>query len=283
MQVIVHGGAGSTPEHPDERQASLDAAARAGADAADPVSAVRTAIREMEAAPYLNAGRDGAIQSDGVPRTDAGIMTDDRSVGAACSMTGVQHAIEVAEVVRTETPHVLIAGEHAVRLAAQFDIETDVDLTTERTRTRWEEADPPEDPADQLPWVRDRFGGHDTVGAVATDGERIVAGTSTGGRWFALAGRVGDVPQVGCGFYASPAGGASATGAGEDIARTTLSRRAVELLEDGFAAPAAAETAIDEFGDLVEGTAGVIVADAEGETGSAYDSESMQTATLHVR
>jgi isoaspartyl peptidase/L-asparaginase-like protein (Ntn-hydrolase superfamily) len=279
MQVIVHGGAGSEPEHPDDRQASLDEAARAGADASDPVAAVRTAIREMEAAPYLNAGRDGAIQSDGVPRTDAGIMTDDRSVGAACSMTGVQHAIEVAEVVRSETPHVLVAGEHAERLAAQFDIETGVDLTTERTRAKWEDANPPADPADQLAWVRERFGGHDTVGAVATDGAQIVAGTSTGGRWFALAGRVGDVPQVGCGFYASPAGGASATGAGEDIARTTLSRRAVELLEDGHTAPAAAEQAIEEFGDLVEGTAGVIVADAAGRTGSAYDSESMQTAT----
>jgi len=56
---------------------------------------------------------------------------------------------------------------------------------------------------------------HDTVGAVATDGETFAAATSTGGRSFALAGRVGDVPQVGSGFFCTEAGGASATGAGE--------------------------------------------------------------------
>src|SRR6056297_1045334 len=88
---------------------------------------------------------------------------------------------------------------------------------------------------------------HDTVGAVATDGERIAAATSTGGRWYALAGRVGDVPQVGSGFFATPSGGASATGAGEAIATNGLARRAVGLLDDGVDAAGAADRAIDAF------------------------------------
>ena len=86
------------------------------------------------------------------------------------------------------------------------------------------------------------------------------------------------MPQVGSGFYCSPAGGASATGAGEDIARTTLSRRAVDRLADGADARAAAEAAIEEFGDLVEGSAGVILLTPDGDAGEAYNSDAMQTA-----
>jgi isoaspartyl peptidase/L-asparaginase-like protein (Ntn-hydrolase superfamily) len=119
---------------------------------------------------------------------------------------------------------------------------------------------------------------HDTVGAVATDGDRVAAATSTGGRWLALAGRVGDVPQVGAGFYCTPAGGVSATGGGEDIARVTLARRAVEYLEDGRRAQAAAEAAIGEFSDLVDGSAGLIVLTPDGDVGEAFYNDAMQTA-----
>ncbi|HIC87200.1 MAG TPA: asparaginase, partial [Aquificae bacterium] len=50
-----------------------------------------------------------------------------------------------------------------------------------------------------------------TVGCVALDDEgEIVAGTSTGGVFLKLYGRVGDTPVIGAGTYASPFGGASA-------------------------------------------------------------------------
>ncbi len=130
------------------------------------------------------------------------------------------------------TPHVLLAGDEAVEFAAGTGVETGRDLTTAETRQRYERADPPDGgPADHLDWVREHFSGTDTVGAVATDGDRLAAATSTAGRWLALAGRVGDVPQVGAGFYADGRGGASATGEGEAIARFGVARRAVELLD----------------------------------------------------
>jgi beta-aspartyl-peptidase (threonine type) len=88
---------------------------------------------------------------------------------------------------------------------------------------------------------------------------------------------VGDVPQVGSGFYCAPAGGASATGAGEDIARVLLSRRAVGHLEAGLDAQAAANRALEEFAELTGSDAGVIVLDDE-DVGSAFNTESMQTA-----
>ncbi|WP_224450203.1 isoaspartyl peptidase/L-asparaginase [Haloprofundus salilacus] len=278
MHVIVHGGAGGTPDEPEPRQATLDEAAETGAALSTPLSAVEEAVKLLESNDRFNAGVGGAVQSDGVVRTDAGVMTSDRETGAAASMAGVEHAVSAARVVAEETPHVLVVGDHAVDLAADYGVETGVDLLTEKSRERWNDSDAPEgSPAEHLQWLRERFGGHDTVGAVAGDGETFAAATSTGGRWFALAGRVGDVPQIGSGFYCAPAGGASATGAGEDIAKATLSRRAVRHLEAGLGAQAAADRAMAEFGELTGSDAGVIVLDDNG-AGSAFNTDGMQTS-----
>jgi beta-aspartyl-peptidase (threonine type) len=303
MQIIVHGGAGGVPDDPEPRQTVLDEAATVGSDESDPLDAVESAVRVLESSPRFNAGVGSAVQSDGIIRTDAGVMTDDREVGAVAGLAGVEHPLTVARAVRAETPHVLLAGDRALDFAASVGVATDADLWTERSRETWADADPPatDDPRDHLDWLRDRFGSteaggvggedargeaesvdrdptdHDTVGAVARQGDRFAAATSTGGRWFALAGRVGDVPQVGSGFYCAPAGGASATGAGEDIARVTLSRRAVRHLEAGRDAETAAELAIEEFAEVTGSSAGVIVAGRES-LGSAFNSEGMQTS-----
>lgn len=315
VRVIVHGGAGGSTDKPEPRQAVLSEAASDGADQATPLEAVETAIRRLESNTRFNAGVGGAIQSDGIVRTDAGVMTDNREAGAACSMPSVEHAVSVARVVLEDTPHVMISGVHAVDLAADVGIDTEVDLLTQQTRERLHSEDPPQgSPQEQLDWLQSRFGSggdqaggsdtsadvtetlgsapddasgesgdrdaapdHDTVGAVAGDGDTFAAATSTGGRSFALAGRVGDVPQIGSGFYCSPAGGASATGAGEDIARVIMSRDAVTRLEDGADPETAAREAIDEFEALTDSGAGIIVLDESG-TGSAFNTDSMQTA-----
>ena len=280
MRVIIHGGAGGSPESPADRQAVLDRAANRGARADDPVAAVKVAINHLEGHPAFNAGVGGAVQSDGQVRTDAGIMTSDGTVGAVCSMGGVRDAISVADAVRVETPHVLLTGQHAVSLAAHVGIEPDVDLLTLSSRARWEETDPSPRFVDQLAAVGDRFGSgpQDTVGAVASDGNRVVAGTSTGGRWHALAGRVGDVPQVGCGFFASEAGGVSTTGAGEDIARTTLARTVVARMESGEPPQAATDRALAQFDRQVSGTAGLIALSTDGIIASGFTSDAMQTS-----
>lgn len=277
MRVLVHGGAGSDPDAPLEREETLREAAQEGADAETPLDAVETAVRTLETDGRFNAGFGSALQVDGVPRVDAGVMTSERRVGAVLSVEGLPHAVSAARIVLEETPHIALAGEAVADLAAAFGLDTDADLTTEETRERYEDAEPPDGPpSEQLSWVRERFGGRDTVGAVARDGERFAAATSTGGRWFALAGRVGDVPQVGCGFYCGAAGAASATGAGEAIARTTLARRAVGHLEAGMDAQTAAETAIAEFGELTGESAGLIVLGRES-AGSSHNAEHMGT------
>jgi len=284
MRCLVHGGAGSPPDDLGSAREVLADAGAAGADAGDPVAAVVTAIRALESDPQFNAGRGSAVQSDGVIRTDAGLMTDRRAVGAVAGVRGVEHPIELARRVMADTPHVMLAGDPAVAFAEAAGLATDCDLWTDRTCERWADLDPPgEDRGAQLRWVREQFGddasrSHDTVGAVATDGERIAAGTSTGGRWCALAGRVGDVPQVGSGFFATGVGGASATGAGEDIARTTLARRAVDHLEAGHGPDRAAELALADFREYSDAPVGLIVLDVDGAAGSTFDSEAMPTA-----
>lgn len=315
MRVIVHGGAGESADEPGPRQTALSEAAADGANQATPLEAVETALRKLESNTRFNAGVGGAVQSDGLVRTDAGLMTDDRAAGAACSMPGVEHAVSVARAVLEKTPHIMISGVHAVDLAADVGIDTEVDLLTEQTRERFTSEKPPQgSPEEHLDWLRGRFGSagdhaggsdpidqsidttgsessetslksgdrdgapdHDTVGAVAGDNNRFAAATSTGGRSFALAGRVGDVPQIGSGFYCSPAGGASATGAGEDIARVTMSRDAVARLEAGADPETAARGAIDEFETLTHSGAGIIVLDDSG-AGSAFNTDGMQTA-----
>lgn len=280
MDVIAHGGAGSPIDDAESRQKTLDTAVQTGLAADSALTAVCKTIRVLERDPAFNAGRGSAVQSDGRIRTDAGLMTADRRCGAVAGLTGVEHPIDVARGVLEETPHVMVAGEPATEFAATIGVETDADCWSQRNRERFEEISPAGlSMTAQLEWMQDNFGGHDTVGAVASDGEAVVAGTSTGGRWAALAGRVGDVPQVGAGFYASEVGGASATGAGEDIAREGLARQAVGLLEDGLSPATAASRAIERFDDRVEGTAGVIVQDAQSNAGSAFNSAAMQTAT----
>jgi len=279
MRVVVHGGAGGAPDEPSARQAVLDEAAERGVDAETPLDAVEAALAPLESSSRFNAGVGGAVQSDGVVRTDAGVMTSDRAVGAACSMPGVEHAASVARVV----------------------VETGVDLLTDETREAYEREDPPRGgPREHLDWLATRFGSgsdqagggsetgdesgrapdHDTIGAVATDGEAFAAATSTGGRSFALAGRVGDVPQVGSGFFSTEAGGASATGAGEDIARVTLSRRAVDFLDEGLDAQRAADRAIEEFEALTGSGAGLVVLGDDG-AGSAFNTDAMQTSVAY--
>jgi isoaspartyl peptidase/L-asparaginase-like protein (Ntn-hydrolase superfamily) len=281
MQLLVHGGAGGRPEEPDRRQRVLDRATAVGTETDDPLDAVIDSVCVLESDPQFNAGVGSAVQSDGKIRTDAGIMLDDGSTGAACSMTGVEHAVEAARIVAEQTPHILLSGDHAVELARAHGVDTDCDLWSERTRERWDgltdKSD--DDVRDQLTWVHEQFGGIDTVGAVATDGQRLAAATSTGGRWAALAGRVGDVPQVGSGFYATDRAAASATGAGEAIARFGLARRVVDAVEDGVEPQTAADQTIRRFGTETGEEAGVIVLDRAGREGSAFNSDGMQTAS----
>jgi len=283
----------------------LDDAAAAGARVDSPLAAVLATVSRLESTLRFDAGVGGAVQSDGAVRTDAGLTTGDRRVGAVRSMPGVERASEVARVVLEETPHVLVAGERAVALAEAFDAGSPgTELLTDRTRRRWTDGDPPasDDPREHLTWLGERYGGgdgaareslaggrdHDTVGAVAVDGDgdRTGTGTATGSRPVRrrrAAGRRSPAgsatsPESDRVFHAGAAAGVSATGAGEDIVRVTLAREAYDALANGADAATAADRALAEFESVTGSTVGLVVLGRDGSAGAAFDSAAMQTA-----
>lgn len=283
MDILVHGGAGGSPSAAASRQRVLDEAVEGGVVAATPRSAVLRAVDVLEASPRFNAGYGGTVQIDGVHRSDAGLMTSDGRVGAVCNVTGVTNPSALARFVHGQTPHVLVGPEGAARVANHLGIDTDDELGTPEQRERLVELAIPTNFEGQLDAVNDRYGSdiandRDTVGAVATDGSRLAAATSTGGRWLALGGRIGDVPQIGAGFFCSPAAAVSTTGAGEDIARLTLARVVERRIHRGATPGEAANAAIADFDIATDATAGVIAIDAEGHIGAAFNSLGMQTA-----
>ncbi len=284
MQVFVHGGAGGAPREPLERQGVLDEAVEAGLTTDSPQEAVVAAVNRLERSPRFNAGRGSTIQTDGIHRCDAGVMRSDGSIGAVCNVTGILHPVDLAVAVKEDTPHILLGPEGAMALAEHLGMVTDTDLGTERLRERFTDAEVPDDFAGQLDFVAERFDAddedaeRDTVGAVATDGEELAAATSTGGRWLALRARVGDVPQVGSGYYCSELGAVSTTGNGEAIAQTTLARLVERHIAAGMDAQEAVYEAMATFERETGATAGVIAIDADGSIGSAYNSSRMQTA-----
>jgi beta-aspartyl-peptidase (threonine type) len=116
-----------------------------------------------------------------------------------------------------------------------------------------------------------------TVGAVALDAEgRLAAGTSTGGTTGKRWGRVGDVPVIGAGTYASNRDGCavSATGDGEFYIRATVARDICARIAAGASARAAGQAEVDEALAL-GGSGGVIVMSLGGAPAYAMTTSGM--------
>jgi beta-aspartyl-peptidase (threonine type) len=125
--------------------------------------------------------------------------------------------------------------------------------------------------------VQAYFAGSGTVGAVALDSAgHLAAGTSTGGMTGKRWGRVGDVPVLGAGTYASNRDGCavSATGDGEFYIRASVARDICARIEGGASGRAAAQAEVDDALSL-GGYGGVIVMDAGGTPAFAMTSSGM--------
>ncbi|MEP7199215.1 MAG: isoaspartyl peptidase/L-asparaginase, partial [Chloroflexota bacterium] len=276
---IVHGGAWDIPD--SEVDAHLNACRnaltagwtilRGGGSALD---AVQAAVMILEDDPALDAGIGSLLTADGTVELDAGIMRgSDLQCGAVASVRRIQNPIVLARRVM-ESDYVMFTGEGAEAFGVSQGM-TLIDpqqLIVARERQKYERWRRGELRVDDKGEIA-----HDTVGAVAMDkDDHIVVGVSTGGTPFTPAGRVGDVPQVGCGFYADDTlGGAVSTGHGEAIARVVLAKTAVDLLRDGATAHEAAQMAVTVLRQRVSGSGGVIMIDADGRIGFAHNTTRM--------
>ena len=93
-------------------------------------------------------------------------------------------------------------------------------------------------------------------------------------------GRVGDTPLIGCGTYADDRLGAcSCTGLGEAIIKSTLARHACDLLVAGGHPNAVAARAVKQL-TRFGGDGGLILVDAKGRIGSAFNSARMARAWI---
>lgn len=281
-KIIVHGGAGKVPpEIQQKREPILGKAGQAGMEALaqGPERGVEAAINVLEDSEWFNAGYGGVIQLDGQVRLDASIMNSRLECGGVVSLPGVKHAISVALLVMRESPHVLLSGEGALRFAEEFGFIRE-GLRSPRAVRRLGELQ--EELAElgykeRLGKLRGRLqrqpGG--TVGAVAACNGELAAGTSTGGRYRMLPGRVGDTPVIGAGTYCNECGGASTTGAGEEIIRVCLAREVVRCIEQGAHPQEAAEQGIAMLARRTGAVGGVIALDRLGNHGAAFNTEQM--------
>ena len=273
--IIVHGGAGAHPtEGLDERRAGLRAAVGAGwavlAAGGRALDAVEAAVRVLEDDPRFNAGRGSVLTSDGTIEMDASIMDGERlECGAVASVTSVANPITLARRVLESKRHVLLVGAGADAFARSAGVPA-CDPETLRTEAQ-----------------RGRFAATNraspgTVGAVALDRHgTVAAGTSTGGTWGKLPGRVGDSAIVGAGTYAdSTIGGVSCTGDGEAIVRVVLARRALDYVKEADDPSYGAKVAVDLLVEEGRGQGGLILLDWRGRIGWAHSTPLMPVAWM---
>lgn len=295
--LIIHGGAGSIPvETMEPKRAGMRHALQAGwailSRAGTALDAVEAAIVSLEDNPAFNAGVGAQLNRDGRAQLDA-ILMDGKSLkaGAVAAVERIRNPIRLARLIFEKSEHMLLAAAGAEKFAAENGMAlcAPEELVTAAARAAWRNClGMPETAADFST-------GSGTVGAVALDAEgNLAAGTSTGGTPCKHAGRVGDSPLIGCGCYVETgAGGVSCTGHGEGIMKIVMAKTAVELLRqagrDGgesktmldamesgaMSAQGAAEAAVRHLADRTRSTGGLIVLDAEGNPGAAFNTPQM--------
>lgn len=238
IRIAIHGGAGvlDPDAFPRERRIAVRqvlhdivAAAtrelRAGADAVDVVA---NAVATLEDAEFFNAGHGSVLNADGAVELDAAIIDGrDRGAGAVCAAHGLRNPVRVADAIRRDGQHVLLAGDGARRFALERGLAVcdDADLIVPMRHAQWLEAKREGrvtlDHDERYGLVEQKSG---TVGAVARDQRgHLAAATSTGGMTNKRVGRVGDSPLIGCGTFADDTSCAvSATGHGEFFIRSVL-------------------------------------------------------------
>ncbi|MCB1056158.1 MAG: isoaspartyl peptidase/L-asparaginase [Acidobacteria bacterium] len=291
--LAIHGGAGVvrssvSPEEEPAYRASLEAALDLGsgilADGGTALDAVEAVIRTLEDDPLFNAGRGAVFTNEGTNELDAAIMDGSTlACGAVTGVKTVRHPITLARRVMERSPHIFFSGAGAEAFADEAGVERVAPeyFFVQKRYDQWravvegEAAEAQGEPADDA----EAQGGedkHGTVGAVARDTHgNVAAATSTGGltnkRW----GRIGDVPVIGAGTYASNASAAvSCTGIGERFIEHTVARDVTARMEYG--GESLQEAAKAEIHEVLEPESGGLIAvGADGSIAIEFNTEGM--------
>lgn len=253
-------------------------------DGGGALDAVEHACRAIEADPAnMTVGYGGRPDAAGEVTLDAAVMLSPSRRGAVCFVRRFMHPTSIARLVMEKTPHVLLAGEGAERLAEAHGLGP-TDLLTDEARRQWQAWQAGREAAPVArPNVEETRGtgpapaeaDHDTIGVLALDARGTMAGAcSTSGLAWKAPGRVGDSPIVGHGLYVDPARGAAvATGLGELVMGVCGTFLAVERMGQGDTPREAAQAVIRRVAEAYDLTdehqVGVITLAPSGEWSSA--------------
>lgn len=282
--LALHGGAGTipsatmTPAKEAAYRTGLARALRAGyavlENGGAALDAVTAAVCALEDDPLFNAGRGAVYTRDGTQEMDAAIMDGrDRRAGAVAGLFGPKNPILAARAVMDRTPHVLMIGAGALKVARDAGLDFG-DRDYFFTQERW-------DALQSTLALQGRDDGdasrkHGTVGAVARDAQgNLAAATSTGGMTAKLAGRVGDSPVIGAGTFAdNETCAVSATGHGELFIRWAAAHEiAARMRHRSESLLVAAEHVT--LHDLPKDSGGLIAVGADGSVALPFNSEGM--------
>ena len=275
--IALHGGAGVHPTRDySEVEAHLAALVRECdallANGASAIDVVERAVVAMEASGLYVAGRGSAPNDRGEVECDAAIMDGARlRAGGVCAAVGLVHPISAARAVLEHTPHVLIAGAGARRLAEEQGLALVQDSAAHYRLPVGVEAE-------ELLQL-DSGLAHGTVGAVALDRQgRLAAATSTGGLFGKRAGRVGDTPITGIGNWADADIAVSCTGIGEAFIYAGGARDiAARVTYGGASLDDACDAMLATVASL-HGDGGVIAIDCSGAVTLKFNSPGMKRA-----
>jgi N4-(beta-N-acetylglucosaminyl)-L-asparaginase len=244
---------------------------KAGADTLD---AVIAGVNIVELDPRdSSVGYGGLPNEDGVVELDAScIHGPSRRGGAVGALRNIKTPSKVAQKVLTDTEHMMLVGEGALRFARAMGFKEE-DILTEQARIQWlvwkrslrdpkghtnweSQTDAPVDPkkkAQSIDELKKLFPQadeallaealdnaanppHGTINCIAlnTRGEMSAVTTTSGMAW-KIPGRLGDSPIIGGGLWLDQdIGGAGSTGRGEENLRVCGAHTVVENMRHGM-------------------------------------------------
>lgn len=249
----------------------------------DIIDAVEKGINVIEEDPTIKSVGIGGIPNlEGNVELDAAIM-DGRTLrcGSVAAVKRIKYPISLARKVMEYTPHVMIVGDNALKLARIFGME-ELDLplkeSYEEYLKRKSKLGIEKYNRESIEKLANSLRGHDTIGLIAYKDGDFAAGMSSSGLALKVPGRVGDSPIIGAGLYASKEGAAICTGLGEIAIRLVAAKTALDLIREGYTPQESVEKIISEVNSIskrenIMYSLGIVIVDKELRIGAAanYD------------